>query len=208
MTIQRLDETTLAAGLAAICAQDESMARIVAEFGPPPLYHAEPGLPFLVRIVVEQLISLKAADTIYRRLVKAVGELTPENLLTAGHDTIRQAGLTNAKTSTILGLALACASGTLDLKTLHTVSDQAVIKALVALKGIGPWTAKVYLMRALRRQDVWVSGDRALALAVQWVYKLDETPTYAELDKMSERWQPYRSVAVHQLWHYYLSVRV
>ena len=104
-------------------------------------------------------------------------------------------------------MARAIDDGQLDLDLLATCDDETVHSKLVAIKGIGSWSAAIYLLMALRRPDVWPNSDLALAVAAQRVKKLDKRPTPQELDALGERWRPWRAVAARLLWHHYLSSR-
>ena len=120
-------------------------------------------------------------------------------------DELRRIGFSRQKTAYARTLAAALADGVLDLDHLPALDDDAVLARLTALKGIGPWTANVYLLMALRRPDIWPTGDLALALGWQRVAALETRPSQQELAELAARWQPWRAVAARIVWHGYLS---
>jgi DNA-3-methyladenine glycosylase II len=186
---------------------DADLGAVVARFGPPPLWAREPGFPTLVLLILEQQVSLASARAAYDRLAAAVGEITPTSILQLDDATLRAAGFSRQKMVYVRHLAAAITEGRLDTHALDKMDDDAVRKALVALKGIGPWTAEVYLLMALRRPDAWPHHDLGLLVAAQEVKALPQRPTPAELEAMAEPWRPYRAVAARILWHHYLSTR-
>lgn len=215
--IRTLDAQSMEAGLAALTAQDADLARVVDTWGPPPLWAREPGFPTLVHIILEQQVSLASAQAAFDRLCAATGTLSPGTLspgalspgafLALDDDTLLAIGFSRQKRDYARGLAHAVQSGKLDLNQLATLPDAAVRAELTALKGIGPWTANVYLLMALRRADAWPGGDLALAVAAQTVKNLPQRPTTVELDQLAAAWRPWRAVAARILWHDYLSRR-
>ncbi len=186
--------------LAATC---PDMGRIVRDCGRPRSRQKEPGFPTLVRIIVDQQVSVHAGRAIWGRLEEALGAVTPAAVLRAGEGPLRAAGLSGSKTRYVLGIAQAIRSGEIDLDGLARRRDETVQRELMALKGIGRWTAEIYLMFALGRRDVWPAGDVALQAAAGHLLGYDERPDMALLDEIGERWRPYRSVAAVMLWHYY-----
>jgi DNA-3-methyladenine glycosylase II len=153
----------------------------------------------LVESIVSQQLSVKAADTIWGRLVKLVGNITPESLLRLKHDELRAVGMSNAKTRYIHGLAEATKSGQVDFDKLDNLTDEQVIKELIALKGIGQWSAEMFLMFTLRRPDVFSAGDLGLIRSVETLYTQPGI-TQAELLELSSRWSPHRTLAALLLW--------
>jgi DNA-3-methyladenine glycosylase II len=140
-------------------------------------------------------------------LQSAVSPLTPEGFLTLDDATLKAIGFSRQKTGYGRALAQAIVGKQLDLAALESMDDQAVRARLCALKGIGPWSADVYLLMALRRPDIWPTGDIALATAAQDVKHLAARPTPSELEQIGAAWRPWRSVAARLLWHQYLSSR-
>jgi DNA-3-methyladenine glycosylase II len=200
-----LTEETLTLGLHVLCGRDPDLAQIRTNFGPPPMWAREPGFPTLIHIILEQQVSLASARAAYERLLAAASPLTPARFLELDDVALKTIGFSRQKTAYGRELARAILDGHLDLAGLESLDDAAVRSELMAIKGIGPWTADIYLLMALRRPDVWPIGDLALANAAQRVKGLVSRPTPDELDGLGADWRPWRAVAARLLWHYYLS---
>lgn len=156
----------------------------------------------LVRAITGQQLSTKAATTIYNRLVALTpgGVLTPGALTTLSDEQLRSVGFSRQKASYIRDLAARVSSGALDLSALESMEDEAVIKALVQVKGIGRWSAEMFLMFRLHRPDVLPVDDLGIVNAIQRVYRLRKKPRPDRIRKIGESWRPYRSVASWYLW--------
>ena len=141
----------------------------------------------------------------YERLKDHVNPLTHRAVLEAGAPFLRSFGITRQKASYFIHLSMAISSGTLNLEHLGGFDDEVVIEQLTSIKGIGPWTAKIYLLMALRRPDAWPVGDIALATAYKNLKGLDARPGQPELEEIACGWSPYRATAARMLWHYYLN---
>ncbi len=200
-----LNEKSLAEASKAVALIDKDLARILANHGTPPLWAREPGFITLLRIILEQQVSLVSADAMYRRLVANISPLTPPAVLAAGTPFLRSFGITRQKAAYFINVAESIQSGGLDLEKLGKLSDESAIAKLTSVKGIGPWTARIYLLMALCRPDVWPVGDIALATALKNLKDLRERPTQPELSESARVWSPYRATAARMLWHYYLS---
>ncbi len=200
-----LNQKRLARAASEVALIDEDMACILEVHGTPPLWAREPGFITLLRIILEQQVSLVSADAMYTRLTSNFDPLTPQTVLAAGEPFLRSFGITRQKSSYFINVAGAIQSGDLDLETLGGESDESAIEKLTSVKGIGPWTAKIYLLMALCRPDVWPVGDIALATAVKNLKGLQTRPTQPELTVIAENWRPYRATAARMLWHYYLN---
>jgi len=206
-----LTDATLLDAITDLTARDPRLARIVADYGPPPLWAREPGFPTLVHIILEQQVSLASARAAFDRLLALASAstpaspLTPERFLALDDATLKTAGFSRQKTRYGRELAAAVLSGSLDLAGLHELDDNAVAAALTRVVGIGRWTADIYLLMALRRPDAWPDGDLALAIAARHAFGLAATPNAAELAAIGEAWRPWRAVAARVLWHFYLS---
>jgi DNA-3-methyladenine glycosylase II len=185
--------------------RDPGLAGIYQRHGAPPMWSRKPGFVTLARIILEQQVSLASANALYRRLVAALDPLSPETVLLAGEAALRGLGLTRQKASYLVNLAREIDRGCLDLSRLATLDDQQAIGVLVSVKGVGPWSARVYLLMALRRPDVWPSGDIALAAAVASLRGLEKRPGTEQLADMAMAWQPHRATAARMLWQYYLT---
>jgi len=200
-----LTAAALARGVNILAGRDHVLSRIVSELGAPPLWARQPGFPALLRIILEQQVSLASAKAAFDRLVATASPLTPESFLLLDDAALKKIGFSRQKTCYGRHLALAIHSGTLDLNRLRKLEDTSVREELMKVKGIGAWTADIYLLMALRRPDVWPSGDLALAVATQRALSLEIHPSPRQLDKIGARWRPWRAVAARILWHLYLS---
>lgn len=198
-----LTVATLGEGLAALARADADFARALEEAGPPPLRRREPGFATLLRAIVAQQLSAKAAATIWRRVEDAVAPLEPERLLAFADWELRACGLSRQKIGYCRALADDVLSARVDLDHLAEWEDEAAISELVKLKGIGRWTAEVYLLFALGRCDVFPADDLALMVAAQRMKRLDDRPSGKALREIAEAWRPWRGAAAHFLWHYY-----
>lgn len=205
MMPQTLDETTLAHGVQELTARDSDLAAIHARLGVPPLWAREPGFPTLVHIILEQQVSLASARAAFEKLRAEVNPLTPVGVLALDDETLRRIGFSRQKTNYVRCLANAIVTGGLDVDALATMPDPQVRSELVALKGIGPWSAEIYLLMALRRADAWPAGDLALQVAAQTIKGLPARPDPAALNEIAKSWRPWRAVAARLLWHHYLS---
>jgi DNA-3-methyladenine glycosylase II len=202
-----LTEETLALAVRVLSARDPDLRGVVERFGPPPLWDRSPGFPTLVHIVLEQQVSLASARAAFDRLQAAVDVLTPSRFLELDDERLLGIGFSRQKSRYVRNLAEAVASGSLDLDGLDGLADEDVHRALVALTGIGSWTASIYLLMALRRPDVWPTADLALLTSVAAVKHLEGRPGGAQMEELAEPWRPWRSVAARLFWHDYLSRR-
>ena len=161
----------------------------------------------LVHIVLEQKVSLVSALAVMNRVDALCPTFAPAEFLAVPERALREAGISERKVGYCRALAEAIAEGSLSLPALRRLDDAEVIARLTAVRGIGPWTAGVYLTMALSRRDAWPSGDRALAVGVAERWSLDAVPDYPVLDRMAEAWRPWRGVASRLIWHAYLERR-
>jgi len=189
----------------ALAAQDPDLAGVIDRCGYPPLWPREPGFPTLLKLILEQQVSLASAQAAYNRLLGVVSTLTPGSLLALDDDTLRSVVFSRQKARYGRLLARAVQNGSLDVDALAHLDDDGVRVELQNITGIGPWTAGVYLLMALLRPDVWPRGDLALAAAAQEVKGLPIRPSQAQLHDLAEAWRPWRAVAARLLWHHYLS---
>ena len=186
--------------------RDDDLARVIRDCGRPTVSRRTGGFKSLVLLILEQQVSLASADACYKRLITAVPRLNPTNILALSDSGFRDAGVSRQKTRYIRDLADAVLGKRLKLQSLVYLSDEKVRKNLVQVKGIGPWTAEVYLLACLSRPDVWPTGDIALQTAVRDIKGLGNRPDEKELFEIGELWKPWRSVAASLLWHYYRNV--
>ncbi len=200
-----LTEQTLAAAVRRLARRDADLARVLGDYGPPPLWSREPGFPTLVHVILEQQVSLASARAAFDRLKALASPLTPENFLRLDDAALRRAGFSRQKSSYARRLAQAMEGGALDLDRLEHLPDAEAKAELLKLKGVGDWTADIYLLMALGRPDSWPAKDLALAVAAHEVKRLPARPTPQELETLGDAWRPYRAAAAHLLWHYYLN---
>ena len=156
----------------------------------------------LVETIINQQLSDKAATTIFGRFKKLFsgGKITPKQVLRVPDEKIRQAGISYSKIKYIKGIAQEIINNKLNLKSLEDLSDEEVVNELVKLKGIGQWTAEMFLMFTLTRPDIFSAGDLGLQNAMIKLYKLKKKPTSAQLLRISIKWSPYRTTASRILW--------
>lgn len=202
-----LDEGAFARGVRFLAGRDEHLAAVVKTYGQPPLWVREPGFPTLVFIILEQQVSLASARATFGRLRAASNRLTPKRFLKFTDAELLRIGFSRQKTLYTRLLAQSLAYRYFNLRDLHELHDDAARKMLLAFKGIGGWTADIYLLSALRRPDIWPTGDLALATAVQEVKRLRQRPSPEKLEALSTPWKPWRAVAARLFWHAYLSKR-
>lgn len=181
---------------------EPAFQRVVDSAGPVPLRKLPTGYEGLAGIVVSQLVSRAAADAIWGRLGSLLGTVTPAAILGRTVEELRGVGLSGAKESTLRILADACVAG-LDLERTATLPAAEAIREMTALKGIGLWSAEVYLLFAAGHPDIFPSGDVALRTAAGEAFGLSERPEDKVLRRMSHDWQPERSIAARLLWAYY-----
>ena len=202
-----LNDEVFLQGVRLLADRDEHLAEVVNTYGRPPLWVREPGFPTLVYIILEQQVSLASAKAAFDRLQAAVKPLTPRGFLKLNDVELLRIGFSRQKTLYTRLLAESLARRHFDLRYLHDLPDDSAHKMLVAFKGIGRWTADIYLLSALRRPDIWPAGDLALATAVQEVKRLRKRPSPEKLETLSAPWRPWRAVAARLFWHAYLCKR-
>lgn len=191
-------------GLAFLAREDPDLAAVVERHGPPPLWARRPGIASLVQIILEQQVSLVSARALYRRVQYELGEITADTILACGAGGLRRLGVTRQKASYCLEVAERITAGDLNLGRVARAPVAAARDELVQIKGIGPWTAEVYLLMVLRRPDIWPTGDIALLTALRHLRRLPERPTVEQAADHARRWAPWRAVAARVLWHGYL----
>lgn len=192
------------AGLKMLAAADADLARALVAHGHPPFRRIEPGYAALLRILIGQQVSTQSAAAIWRKLTEAVGPSpTAGAMLIQSEESLRGFGFSRQKIAYGLGLAREIDEGRLDLDGLDALDDEDAIRALVRVKGIGHWTAEVYLLFALGRRDILPSADLALAIACQRMKGLDARPDPRRLAALADAWKPWRGAVAHLLWHVY-----
>ncbi len=203
----QLTEQSLARAAKTLAGQDPDLAAILERLGTPPLWARPAGFATLVKIILEQQVSLASAASLFGRLKQNTTPFTPARVLELGETHLKSLGLTRQKTSYCIHLAEALRDKRLRLSRLPLMTDEEVKAALMGIKGLGSWSADVYLLMVLRRPDIWPAGDLALATAALNVKRLQQRPTPEALTKLAEPWRPVRSVAARMLWQHYLARR-
>jgi DNA-3-methyladenine glycosylase II len=190
-------------GLAALTSACPHLARAHALAGDPPLRKRPKGFEGLARVIVGQQLSIASADAIWGRVVASVQPFHPTTLLAVPDRNLRKAGLSRGKIATLRALAEAIDQGALKLDALNPATEEVIHAKLTAVKGIGPWTADIYIMFSLARADAWSPGDLALQHAVKDALLLAERPSLVQMNEVAEAWRPWRGVAARLLWSYY-----
>ena len=197
------NQKDLTIALTHLSQKDEKLAAAFEKYGTPPLRKRIGGFAGLSQILVSQQVSTAAAATIFARFEEAMGALEPENLLALDAATLSGVGLSRPKQRYLRILAEKITAGELDMQKLDRADNQTIYDTLVAITGIGPWSAECYLLFVLRRADMFPAGDLALQHGVRIMYGMDDKPSAEGLADFAQRWQPYRGAAARLLWSYY-----
>lgn len=190
-----------------LVALEPRFAAVIEAHGLPPLRRIPADLTGLLRIVTDQMISRKAGEAIWRRLEKQLHPFRADVIAHTAPSTLMGLGLSGAKARTFIAVANEVVATRFEFARLHELSDVQTKVALTALRGIGPWTAEVYLLSALGRCNAWPAGDLALQVAVQILFTLDHRPDARALDRYADAWRPWRAVAARLLWSHYGGLR-
>jgi DNA-3-methyladenine glycosylase II len=185
---------------------DPDFARVLDRAGPLPWRRRDSGFPGLLQAIVAQMISNQAAAAIWGRLRAIPGALDPATMILLPEDLLRGAGLSRPKVVHARALATAFLDGTLSAERIALLDDEAAIVTIGSIKGLGRWTAEIYLLFALDRMDVFPSGDIALAAALADLKALPARPGQKALRELALTWQPVRSLAARLLWHHWRHV--
>lgn len=184
--------------------RDQQLARAIKSAGIPDVRPMKPGLATLIRIIIDQQVSVATGAAIWRKLTAAAGgAVTARRLIEMGEAGLRNAGLSGQKARYALGLAEGYISRRLNFSSLGRATDEDIRDTLMSFKGIGPWSADIYLMFAMGRPDIWPAGDLGLQISLKLLNNLKTRPSPKELTNIAEPWRPYRSSAALLLWHYY-----
>lgn len=187
----------------AVAGKDPVIAAALEAIGAPYIRQRPGGFEGLFRIITEQQVSVPSAAAVWARCREGLPSLSPAAAIEAGEDALRGYGLTRPKARYVLALAKAVSSGALDPQALPTLDDDAAREALIAVKGIGPWTAAIYLLFCEGRIDIWPPGDVALLSAFNRAKARGPSVDLAGLEKRSLRWRPHRGLAAHILWTFH-----
>jgi DNA-3-methyladenine glycosylase II len=194
------------AAMQALTAIDPAFAGILDKAGPLPWRRRTPGFPGLLQAIVAPKISNQAAAARWGRLRAIPGALEPSQLIELPDDTLRTAGLSRPKVVHARALATAFLDGTLSAERIALLDDEAAIVTIGSIKGLGRWTAEIYLLFALDRLDIFPSGDIALAAALADLKSMPSRPDPKALRQLATAWQPVRSLAARLLWHHWRHV--
>jgi len=200
-----LSQKSLLDGISYLARIDTDLAKVIFELGNPPLWSRDPGFPTMIHIILEQQVSLASAKAAFSKLKESVTRLTPKRFLEFTDVELREIGFSRQKTAYCRELSKAILKDELDLGELSRLDDTSARIKMMKIKGIGPWTADIYLLMVLLRPDIWPAGDIALAKATQKIKNLSSKPTPEMLYEIAVQWKPWRAVAARVLWHYYLS---
>ena len=206
-SLKPLTQKSLALAARELAARDEVLAGIHGVHGDPPLWRRAAGFSTLVHIILEQQVSLKSAKAMLVRLETSIQPFTPLRFIELGDTYLRSLGVTRQKSAYLLHLSNSIVSGELSFTKLARMTDDQARVVLTRIKGIGSWSADVYLLMAMRRADIWPAGDLALAVAMKELKGLAHRPGPIELERLAEQWRPHRAVAARMLWQYYLGKR-
>ena len=200
-------EKDIIEGLERLGQLDATLLPIIKQTPSVPLRREQSGFPGLVRIIIGQHVSTASASAIHGRFAEAIHPITPKRYLEISEEILIQIGLTRAKQATITNLANAILDETLNLDEVNQLDESSAVKKLTALKGIGPWTAEVYLLFCAGHPDIFAAGDLALREAVRHAYEMEERPSEKELREIATKWSPYRGIATRLFWSYYEYVK-
>ena len=199
-----LTRKTFSQAIQIISDRDTDLAGVIKVLGPPPFWTRRPGFASLIHIILEQQVSLASARAAFDRLLGLISPFTPDRFLKLDDASLKSCGFSRQKAAYGRNLAQVIVDGHLKLSALATKDDRTIRSELLKVKGIGPWTANIYLLTVLRRPDIWPSEDLALAVATQRLKGLKTRPKPRELEHLSQIWKPWRAVAARLLWHYYI----
>jgi len=202
-----LTEESLYRAAKTLARRDNDLASVFKTLGPPPLWARPAGFSTLVKIILEQQVSLASAASMFARLKKNTVPFRPARMIELGEPHLKSQGLTRQKTTYCLHLAESLHTKRLRLSQLSLMNDADVKAALMEIKGLGSWSADVYLLMVLRRPDIFPATDLALVTGVTELKQLPARPNTNQLLEMADAWRPYRSVAARMLWQYYLAKR-
>jgi DNA-3-methyladenine glycosylase II len=184
--------------------KDKIFAFISDKYGPPPNWTRPQGFISLCKIILEQQVSLASANAHFLKLNNYVHEFTPSNILRLTDEEMKTCQISRQKSKYLRALSTAIINGNLDLDEFPKLTEPEVRKQLISIKGIGEWTADIYLMFCLQSKDIFPTGDIAI---VNTVKELCDAKKGKKIIVLAEKWKPYRSLATYFFWHYYLSSR-
>src|SRR5690606_7826074 len=181
--------------------KDKILSGIHEQYGVPPNWQRKPGFVTLCQIILEQQVSLESARAHFLKLNDFLGEFKPEKILTLSDDEMRNSYISRQKAKYLRELSEAVVSGKLTLEEIHGWEEKKIREQLTSIKGIGNWTADIYLLFCLQHKNIFPIGDIAVIHSIKELYKISSKE---EISEISESWQPFRSLATYFMWHYYL----
>lgn len=186
---------------------DPRLKKALGELGYPQIRQRDPGFETLLNIIIGQQLSTSAANAIWARLEELIQPFTPDKLLAQRDSTLKSVGLSKQKIAYAQSLAHLVNNGQVDFKRIGRLDDEAAAGELMRIKGVGRWTADIYLLFALGRRDVWPVDDLALVIATQRLYGMRLRPTRKRMIEIGEAWQPWRGAVAIFLWKYYRALK-
>ena len=205
--IVTLNEALLLEASNWLASADPAMSRVLRSYGPPPLWARAPGFATMLHIILEQQVSLASANAAFRKLQLTLGEIRPETFLELSDEHLKTIGYSRQKTLYSRNLASFIVAQKFDFEHLTHLPDEEVRNYLKQLKGIGDWTADIYLSECLLRPDILPKGDIAMLEAFKVLYGLPKRPDHPYFEAATQHWRPWRSVGSRMLWHFYLCER-
>ena len=205
-TIRTLSMARLRYASRWLAERDDALSRVLQDHGYPALWNRTPGFSTMVHIILEQQVSLASANATFHRLeFRLAGDVTPKRFLELQEVDLQELGFTRQKIRYTRLLAEEVVTGRFEFESLTQLPDEAVRESLTKHKGIGNWTADIYLSECLLRCDILPKGDIGVQEAFRTLMGLEKRPTDEELFAMTEHWRPWRSVATRMLWLFYLN---
>lgn len=205
--VERLDAATFAEACHLLAAEDPALAGVITQHGMPEFWYRRPGFATLVLLILEQQVSLESGAAMFRRLKSLLGTVSPAKILSTGEEGLRGIGVTRQKARYLIDLAALALDDGLDIEGLDRLHLAEARSALLSVRGIGPWTADVYLLSALRHPDILPVSDRALQVGMAEVLGLGAVPDLEEMEILARPWAPVRAAAARLIWHSYLASR-
>lgn len=204
MITRSFDDKELILFCDSLADRDVDLKAIIESYGYPPYWKRALHFETLVQIILEQQVSLASAKTAFLKLKKKIGKLTPQKILTVSDEDFRAAYFSRQKTAYTRNLAQAIIKDEINLRSLQYENDEVVRTALMKIKGIGNWTADVFLMMVLSRINVFPFGDVALVNSLKHIKQLSKETTKAEMELVVAQWEPYKTIAAFLLWWAYI----
>jgi len=198
-----MDNSTVLQGIQQLSIQDKDIKDVIAKLGMPEARARSKGFETFLSTIIGQQLSTKAAQSIMARVLDLMDEPTPEQFIKIPPQTLRDAGLSFRKIEYTQGLASAVLEGSFDIDGLESLSDEDAIKEITKLRGLGRWSAEIYLMFSLGRKDIFPADDLGILVGLQLLKGLDSKPTAKQAREMVGHWAPWRSAGALCLWHYY-----